>query len=407
VDGSANRPTEPRRQPTRKNILDALKWLIADTQNVDNLLLYLGGYGAQQPVANAPGSFEAHFVPCDFAKDLPENFFQQRPGAQQPAAPSQAGTGYRLVPMVEITRILAGLPRRCKVTVLLDCCHSVLPGLDPTRPNQLTFPRTLGLLADTPQQRAAASRARLLDLPPLPRPQSPPLPGLPVCRCHQYAACQRDQKAAELLIEGCVQGAFTWAFVKSLAAGHMNMTVEKHTKALQRIVGDLTQKFGWVDQVSHVQIVGSATSEDVVLVQEAENLDKTQQERRQGNQGIVDVNVELSKDRRLSKPAVVDMTAPQVQIRRTSEPAIPDQSRTPTNASPVFLSKSPNVTPTIRSKSPAMTPTMRSKSPTVTPSVRGKSPVRMIMPSSVNRMRPPDSSHTLDRTAPVRNLPPK
>lgn len=284
--------------------------------------------------------------------------------------------------------------------------------MDPTRPNQLTFPRTLGQLADTPQQRAAASRARLLDLPPLPRPQSPAPPGLPVCRCHQYAACQRDQRATELLIEGCVQGAFTWAFVKSLAAGHMDMTVEKHTKALQRIIGDLTQKFGWIDQVSHVQIVGCATPEDVVLVQEAENLDKTQPERRRSNPGIVDVNVELSKDRRLSKPAVIDLTAPQIQIRRTSEPAVPDQSRTPTNAGVGLQSKSPNVTPTIRSKSPALTPTIRSKSPSLTPTMRGKSPtasdrVRMMMPSSANRlMRPQDNSYTMDRTAPARTLPP-
>merc|ERR1712008_651254 len=153
-----------------------------------------------------------------------------------------------------------------------------------------------------------------------------------------------------------------------LAAGHMNMTVEKHTKALQRVVGDLTQKFGWVDQVSHVQIVGSATSEDVVLVQEAESVDMAQHERRPSNPGIVDVNAEQSKDRRLNKPAMID-------LRRTSEPALPDQSRTPTNAGMGFLSKSPDETPTIRSKSP-----------TLTPSSRGKSPVRMVMPSSANRM---------------------
>jgi len=294
----------------------------------------------------------------------------------------------------------------------LDCCHSVLPCLDPKRPNQLTFTHTLGLSAETPQQRAAQSRPRLLELPPLPRPQSPAPAGLPVCRCHQYAACQRDHKAAELLIEGCVQGAFTWAFVKSLAAGHMDMTIEKHTKALQRIVGDLKQKFGWIDQVSHVQIVGSASPQDVVLVQEAESLEKTQQEqRRHSNPGIVDVNVELSKDRRLSKPAVVELTAQPTQTRRISEPAIPDLSRSPTNAGAGFPSKSPNVTPTIRSKSPTLTPTMRSKSPTLTPTIRGKSPTNAdrvrVFPSSVNRlMRQPDGSHTMDRTAPARNLPP-
>merc|ERR1712203_134651 len=81
-----------------------------------------------------------------------------------------------------------------------------------------------------------ASHPRLLRLPalsPLPTPLSP---GRPACRIYSYSACKMNQLCAELPIEGCVQGAFTWAFVESLTAGHFDMSVHQHNKALQRIV---------------------------------------------------------------------------------------------------------------------------------------------------------------------------
>merc|ERR1712083_111038 len=93
-----------------------------------------------------------------------------------------------------------------------------------------------------------ASRARLFRLPALPPMPASPSPGRPVCRIYSYAACKSNQLCAELPIEGCVQGAFTWAFIKSLTAGHFDMSVHQHSKAVQRIIGDLKQNFMWLEQ---------------------------------------------------------------------------------------------------------------------------------------------------------------
>jgi len=75
----------------------------------------------------------------------------------------------------------------------------------------------------------------------------------------------------ELLIEGCVQGAFTWACVKSLIAGHLDMSVSRHSKALDRILGDLQQKIGWIDQVPVLHLSAAAKPEDLFLATEGAN----------------------------------------------------------------------------------------------------------------------------------------
>jgi len=153
--------------------------------------------------------------------------------------------------------------------MLFDCCHGLPPGLDAQRPAPLAFPHVSLDEAEDALQEPVCSQARLLDLPPLPTPPSLPLPGPPVCCCHCYSACQSEQWCVELLIEGCVQGAFTWAFVKSLTAGHIDTNVQRHCKALDRILSDLQTKFGWIDQMPVLQLSAAAKHEDLVLVPEA------------------------------------------------------------------------------------------------------------------------------------------
>lgn len=264
IDGSESCPAPPARQPTRANILAGLQWLTSDTSLVDNLLIYFAGYGTQQPQANHDSAFEAYLVPSDFAKDLPSDFFARR-GESASHVPPGRGC-YRLVALAELTRALLPLPPACRVTVILDCCHSVVPGLDAANPVPQVFPHVPMEAVDGILPQAVAPRMRLLDLPHLPSAPSPPLSGIPACCCHCYSACQSEQWCVELLIEGCVQGAFTWAFVKSLAAGHLDMSVLRHSKALQCILADLRQKFGWIDQTPVLQLSGSAKFEDLVLV---------------------------------------------------------------------------------------------------------------------------------------------
>uniref|UniRef100_A0A7S1QJC9 Uncharacterized protein n=1 Tax=Alexandrium catenella TaxID=2925 RepID=A0A7S1QJC9_ALECA len=102
----------------------------------------------------------------------------------------------------------------------------------------------------------------------MPMPQSLPLSGPLACSCYCYSACQSEQFCIELLIEGYVQGAFTWAFVKALTAGHMDTTVARHCAALDRIMLDLQTKFGWIDQAPVLQLSALARQDDLVLMPE-------------------------------------------------------------------------------------------------------------------------------------------
>jgi len=276
LDGSESCPSPPGRQPTRANIMGGLRWLTTDAMPGDNLFLFFCGYGTQQPLLNDGNLCEAHILPADFAEDLPANFFSEPAG---PKAGGRAGS-YRLVPLFEIACALAVLPASCKVTIVLDCAHSVVPGIAGTKAAPVAFPRIAVEATEhatrlRSQLRAAdsafAPRPRYLDLPPLPAPpsQSGPSAGsFPECSAvvHCFSACQNKQWCAELPIEGAVQGAFTWAFVKALTAGHLQTTVHQHSKALHSILTDLRRHFRWMDQTPVLQLSASAKLQDSVVV---------------------------------------------------------------------------------------------------------------------------------------------
>jgi len=270
-------PTPSSRQPTKANILAGLRWLTRDALPNDSLFLFFSGYGAQVPVLGQLGAHQGCLVPADFAEDLPRHFFQvvgQAAGSPQLQQAAQ-GASYRLVTLAEVTAALGMLHTDCKATVVLDCCHGVVPHVSGSDPMPFTFQRTEldvqpedvlenkhGAMAERPW------RPRLLRLPLLPMPAplfigSPGSP--PQCRCHCYAACRAAQWCAELPIEGCVQGAFTWAFVKAFTAGRLDTSVNKHMNALRSILGNLRAHFRWLDQSPQLQLSGSADMQDNLL----------------------------------------------------------------------------------------------------------------------------------------------
>lgn len=269
IDGSDFCPSPPSRQPTRANILDGIQWLTSNVSPGDNLFFYFSGYGTQQPQAEGGGMGEMHeafLVPSDFADELPASFFQY-PGRPLPRLGQNSPT-YRLVPLVELSNALLRLPPMCKVTTVFDCCHSVVPNISAKNPAPPAFrrvavestdhvPRSTGVLGSQP---------RYLELPPLLVPSTRVLPGAPVCNCHCYSACQGEQWCAEFPIEGCVQGAFTWTFVKALTAGHLHTTVQQHGKALHSILAELRYHFRWINQSPVIQLSSSAKLQDYVLL---------------------------------------------------------------------------------------------------------------------------------------------
>lgn len=215
--------------------------------------------------------WEAHLLPSDFAEDLPKGILQQG----VPTKPSELlGCNYRLVPLVDLSNMLATLPAGCKMTVVLDACHSVPPNINPTStPSAAPHSawsameaETAELLMPAPGGGRPVLQPRFLDLPPLATPPTRALSSLPACTCHVYSACKDQQWCAELPIEGCVQGAFTWAFVKALTAGHLETTVQQHGKALNGILVDLRQRLRLLDQTPVVQLTTAAQQHDRVLV---------------------------------------------------------------------------------------------------------------------------------------------
>lgn len=264
IDGSEFCPSPPSRQPTKANILDGIQWLISSASPGDNLFFYFSGYGTQQPQMEGGGSLhEAFLVPSDFADDLPASFFQY-PGQHNP----RAGT-YRLVSLTEISNALLRLPPGCKVTLVFDCCNSVVPNISQKNPAPAAFRRVAMEPTDhvpRPLNNALSSQPRFLELPPLPIPSTRVTPGTPLCNCHCYSASQSEQWCAEFPIEGCVQGAFTWTFVKALTAGHLHTTVQQHGKALHSILAELRFHFRWIDQTPVIQLSTSAKLQDYVLL---------------------------------------------------------------------------------------------------------------------------------------------
>ncbi|CAE7722709.1 EMB2654, partial [Symbiodinium microadriaticum] len=239
VDGTRSCPMPPQRRPTAATIAEGLQWLAADTLPGDEVFLYFAGYGALLP--HGVGSFEACLVPIDYA-------------ALKNGSGDSTG-GYRLVPLTEVSQALSKLPAGCKATVVLDCCHSSLPGVG-SKPQPAMFQwAQMQPAAFAGMDQMADVRARRLVLPsiPLRAPQSIEVPAIE-CSLTCYSACHQAQWCGELPIEGVVQGAFTWAWVKAMVAGNCEGSVSQVKASLQASIGDLQRRCRWLDQTPLVQM---------------------------------------------------------------------------------------------------------------------------------------------------------
>eukprot|EP00930_Biecheleria_cincta_P038654 TRINITY_DN26554_c0_g1_i4.p1 TRINITY_DN26554_c0_g1~~TRINITY_DN26554_c0_g1_i4.p1 ORF type:complete len:1627 (+),score=511.56 TRINITY_DN26554_c0_g1_i4:102-4982(+) len=304
VDSAYGRP-RPDRAPTKANILAGLQWLVADAQPRDHLLFFFSGYGAQH--ARSPGSdkCEGYLVPLDFAEDLPGNFFEEvarslaessgpaeasfdpkaaaggedrgnaaldessRAVAAARAARGNTEAGYRLLSLLEVRDFFCQLPKGCNASVCFDCCYSVLPGVGPRSNCPATFARVQRGKVEYEKLRDFISRPRFLELPTLPVQHTPGhLPrnnSFPACTLHCYSGCRLKEWCAEFPIEGTVQGAFSWAFIKALAQGHFHCGLQQLQQLIVQLVRSLQAQFRGVEQLPVVQCSEAASLQDVVL----------------------------------------------------------------------------------------------------------------------------------------------
>ena len=85
-------------KPTKANMLEALDWLVADAQPGDALLLHYSGHGGREPAEE--GGYHETLVPLDFE------------------------TAGMLRDTELFEKVVKGLPAGCRLTCILDSCHS-------------------------------------------------------------------------------------------------------------------------------------------------------------------------------------------------------------------------------------------------------------------------------------------
>lgn len=291
---------------TKENIIAGLKWLVEGAQPGDTLFFYFSGYGAQHPQSpkGSADQCEAYLVPTDFGADVPRDFFQAdgttrgastagSGGLQKSTSwlgsltnrvfrssstgqPSSAGGtggyvvgGYRLIPLTELNVLACQLPPGCRLTVVIDACYPIIPNISQVSNQSASFKKVERGRVDYTKLRDFISRPRFLELPVLPVQHSPDYGSSalrhPQCVMHCFTACRLQEWCAEFPIEGTVQGAFTWAFIRALAQGHYNCGVYQLMRAQATILADLKIHFKGVEQTPAMQLSPTAGLHDVVL----------------------------------------------------------------------------------------------------------------------------------------------
>lgn len=94
--------TNPRSQPTRKNMLDGMRWLVKNAQPHDSLFFHYSGHGGQTEDKDGDevDGFDEVIFPVDF----------KRQG--------------QIIDDEMHSIMVDPLPSGCRLTALLDCCHS-------------------------------------------------------------------------------------------------------------------------------------------------------------------------------------------------------------------------------------------------------------------------------------------
>ncbi|KAF8433657.1 caspase domain-containing protein, partial [Boletus edulis BED1] len=162
--------TNPRQLPTRKNMIDAMKWLVKDARPHDSLFFHYSGHGGQIPDTHGDetNGFDEVIYPVDYKK---------------------AG----VIIDDELHRIMVKpLPRGCRLTAVFDSCHS-------------------GTTLDLPFMYHHDGRLKESHLTERALPQR-----MSSADVISFAACRDDQTSADTVQGGVAVGAMSYAFLTAL-----------------------------------------------------------------------------------------------------------------------------------------------------------------------------------------------
>lgn len=276
VDGPEEEMLSPEQLPTKVNILEGLCWLTAGALPGDVLLLFFAGYGTQQPRSPGDNHYEAHLVPCDFAADIPPGVMSRFQARQEKGVTTeftalemeQCSAGYRLLPLIELRSYFMYLPKACRATLLIDSCYGLVSGISTASNFPSSFPKVERGNLNYSKVRDFIIRPRFLELPALSVSYVPPHfrnAAFPSSWLHCFSACSLAEWSSEFPIEGTVQGAFTWMFLKALARNHFHCGIFQVLKSLGQITGELKKLFQGIEQSPVLQLSEPASVNDVVL----------------------------------------------------------------------------------------------------------------------------------------------
>ncbi|KAI5997826.1 caspase domain-containing protein [Pisolithus orientalis] len=162
--------TNPRQMPTRRNIIDAMRWLVKDAKPHDSLFFHYSGHGGQIPDHNGSETdgYDEVIYPVDY---------------------KTAG----VIVDDEMNRIMVqSLPTGCRLTAIFDSCHS-------------------GTALDLPYIYHADGRLRGIQMSDRARAQK-----ATSADAISFSACRDDQTSADTVQRGVAVGAMSYAFVTSL-----------------------------------------------------------------------------------------------------------------------------------------------------------------------------------------------
>jgi len=100
---------DPWKQPTRSNITTAMQWLAADAQPGDSLFFHYSGHGSQVT--------DRSIIVRDTSGD-------EEDGLDETICPVDYRTAGQIVDDDIWDLIVKPLPSGCRLTALMDCCHS-------------------------------------------------------------------------------------------------------------------------------------------------------------------------------------------------------------------------------------------------------------------------------------------
>jgi len=208
--------SDPSKQPTKANILRDLRWLASGARPGDSLFFHFSGHGSQ--VADLNGDEED--------------------GMDETILPVDYNTAGQIIDDTLHEILVAPLPAGCKLTSLMDCCHSGT-GLD--LPYVHNIPGASSRKIKKKKKKKKKNKKGSSS--------SGELPGTSRADVYLYSGCRDDQTSADTTIDGQSTGAMTWAFTSALKK-NQNLSYIQILTAMRDVLNSGPRKYTQVPQLS-------------------------------------------------------------------------------------------------------------------------------------------------------------